>query len=473
MQYIGVYGDGQRIKGEHPPNSALTAGKELIDAGVIFIGAAGNANQKQVSSNHPDFNNYWASSAGVALTNATHTEFFVTAYNTLNRRGYPQQLGKFISTETGQVVYPVINIGALDDAFASNGKERKVNYSDMGNEIDCYAAADGTLSATNTASGSARPDTYTISGGGVDGGVTLIANSNTEITGTSAFRLMVNKAMRITTNGSTGTATTISLNLQGGAGLSGISTVPLNGAPGIGVTSRDDGYWTLTLPFNIQFAGITTDTIYPGTNSYITFTAGSISYSGLSVSNPLVPKIMISSADNSGQRIYYGDSGVAPNRTYRVRFEGTNATSGILGSPNMVYEATFYENTPNQIDIHVGTNARVASGGVLTSYDAKFSGTSAACPVAAGLIATKLQHNRTWTWQDVRNWLQNTVGDADTNQFDTGVESTSATDANWANVNSLEGGRPIVIWDALTGNEPIQGTTTISGNITFNGINIR
>jgi hypothetical protein len=115
-------------------------------------------------------------------------------------------------------------------------------------------------------------------------------------------------------------------------------------------------------------------------------------------------------------------------------------------------------------------NVRVSTTGTLTSYDAKFSGTSSACPVACGLIATKLQYNRTWTWQDVRNWLRNSVGTANTStpQFFTGVESVTANDANWANVNSLEGGSPIVIWDALTGNEPFQGTLSMS-NVSFRG----
>jgi len=476
MQYIGQYGDSGRMKGEHPPNSALEAGAEMIAAGVIFVGAAGNSNQKQVSSSHPDYNNYWASSANTALTSATHTEFGVTAYNTVNRRGYPQQLGKYTDGTTGQIVYPVINIGALDDSFASNGKERKVNYSDMGNEIDCYAAADGTLSATNSSSGYARPDTYSAAGGAPgDLGVTGIAYTTLELTGSgiSSFRLLQNKAFRITTSSSTtGTASTISLNLLGSAAL-GVSTGPTVGG-------TDDGYWILTLPFDVQYAGITTNIIYPGTNTYITFTGGSQVYSSISYSNPPLPKIMISVADNSCQRLYYGTEGSSPDRTYRVRYEGYSATSGPVGSPNIVYEAVFYENAPSQIDIHVGANARITttSGSVLTSYDSKFSGTSSACPVACGLIACKLQHNRTWTWQNVRTWLQDVVGDANTAQFDTGVESTSATDSNWANVNSLEGGRPLVIWDALTGNEPddtpagVPITTTISGPITIVGVTI-
>jgi len=458
MNYVGVYGDGNRMKGEHPPNSALAAGKEMIDAGVIFVAAAGNSNQKQVSQTHPDFNNYWTTvGSGATLGASTHLEFGITAYNTTNRRGYPQQLGMY-TDGGGNLIYPVINIGALDDAFDSNGKEWKVNYSDMGNEIDCYAPADGTLSATNQVNQS-RPDTYSISAP-ADSGLTGIASVSTELSGTSGFRLLLNAGKRITTSSGVGTVTDLVLNLVGAVGLASTSTTPTSG-------TNDDGFWTLTLPFNVEFIGLTTNIVYPGTNTYITFGGGSSAFNGLSFSNPAFRKIIMSSADNSCQRIYYGTEGSSPNRTYRIRWEGTNSTGGTLGSPNMVYEATFYEASPSQIDIHFGANARV-SNAVLTSYDEAFSGTSSACPVATGLIATKLQYNRTWTWQDVRNWLRNNVGTANTTQFFTGVESVSANDANWANVNSLEGGDPIVIWDSLTGNEPFQGTLSIS-NVSFRG----
>lgn len=285
MSYVGFYGDANRMKGEHLDNAYTTAGKEMIDAGVIFVVAAGNSNQKQVGPTHADFNNYWSTSAQgstVSLTSATHAEFGITAYNTTNRRGFPQQLGKYNDPISGQVVYPSINIGALDDSYVSSGissgKERKVNYSDMGEEIDCYAPADGTLSAVNAVSGQRRPDTY-----------------------------------------------------------------------GVGV-------------------------------------------------------------------------------------------------------------------------------GFTIFYDNKFSGTSSACPVVTGLVATKLQYNRNWTWQDVRNWLKNTVGDANTDEFYTGVESTTANAASWSDVNSLEGGRPLVIWDALTGGEPQsfnqQSKFASGAGLKFSGVRI-
>ena len=457
MNYVGVYGDGNRMKGEHLPNSYLTAGEELIGAGVIFVAAAGNSNQKQVSFDHPDYNNYW-SEIGVA-------------------------------------------------------------------------------------------------------GFTGISSNTNQLPSTNNFNILENSSKRITTSSGVGTVTSISNILLGSASLTA-STSPSSG-------NNDDGFWELTIPFNIKFIGITTNKVYPGTNTYITFGGGSFEYNNLGFSNPPLRKIMISCADNSCQRLYYGIEGSSPNRTYRIRYEGTSSTSGTLGSPNMVYETVFYEITPDQIDIHIGINNRSPSesknfsqsthsefgilsynstnrrgfpqqlgkftnnngniiypvinvgalddsfasngkerkvnysdmgneidcyapadgtltaqaptgtyirpdtypGGTLTSYDGKFSGTSSACPVACGLIATKLQYNRSWTWQDVRNWLKNTVGDADTSQFDVGIESTSANDSNWQYVNSLEGGRPIILWDALTGGE-ISPISIISGSVFFTGVTI-
>lgn len=450
MRYVGQYGDGLRMKGEFLDSSLTAAGDELINSGVIFVVAAGNANQKQVGPIHSDFNNYWSTTAqgsSVALASATHLEFGYTAYNTTNRRGYPQQIGKYNDPETGLVVYPAINIGALDDSYQSGGQERKVNYSDMGEEIDCYAPGDGTLTAVNEISGKKRKDTYNASSGVLsDLGVTVIASANSQISGTSSFNAFPSTGKKITTISGSGTVTTLTPSLIGASALTG-STAPTTG-------NNDDGYWTLSLPFTILFNGISYDTIYVGTNSYITFGGGSEEYSGLSFSNPNLPKIMISSEDNSCQRLYYGTEGnPGVNRTYRIRYEGTNSTTGSLGNPNIVYEVTFYENPSirNEIDIQIGVNARVDSG-ITIFYDDKFSGTSSACPVAAGLIATKLQYNRDWTWENVRSWLRNDVQLQDSS-FYTGVESTTATSVNWADVNSLEGGSPRVIYDALTGAE--------------------
>ena len=152
------------------------------------------------------------------------------------------------------------------------------------------------------------------------------------------------------------TVSSITNTLIGAASLTA-STVPTNG-------SNDDGYWTLTLPFNISYLGNSYTTVYLGTNGYLTFEGGSTAFDSLGPTTPNYPKIMIGAADRSIQRIYYGEEGVAPNRTFRIRAEAhVNYSGGVLGSPTIVYEYVFYENTPNQIDLQIGTNNGKTSGG--------------------------------------------------------------------------------------------------------------
>jgi len=117
-------------------------------------------------------------------------------------------------------------------------------------------------------------------------------------------------------------------------------------------------------------------------------------------------------------------------------------------------------------------------------YDNKFSGTSAACPVACGLIATKLENNRDWGWQDVKNWLRGhnqpvgvtTLQVQDSTDFHYGQDTavSGAGDISggpWSDVNSLEGSTPIIIYDAETGNEssPQQPAVVIAGRKMFEG----
>lgn len=257
MYYLGSSGDGGRFKGEMLTNSLTTAGDELVASGVIFVAAAGNSNQQQVSSSNANFNNYWAAAASTPLASATHSEFGSTCYNTTSRRGFPQQLGQY-TDGGGNVVYPVINIGALDDDFTAGGLERKVNYSDMGDQIDVFTPGDGTLSSART-----------------------------------------------------------------------------------------------------------------------------------------------------------------PYTSY------------------------------NRYDQRAGG---------LTSYDTRFSGTSSACPTAVGLIATALETNRSWTWQNVRTWLQTlTLQDAST--FYQGPDPATATSSDWSDLNSLMGGVRRVGYNNITA-----PTVTISGS---------
>ena len=185
----------------------------------------------------------------------------------------------------------------------------------------------------------------------------------TVVNTTGATTVVYATGMRLTvvTTSTTASATVTSItnNLLGAASLTS-STTPTTG-------NNDDGFWTLSLPFNIRYLGAIYDTIYVGTNHYITFTAGSSAFTSLGPATPNLPKIMWSCADNSVQRIYYGVEGTSPNRTYRVRVEGAAGTSGTLGSPNMVNEWVFYEAIPTQIDLQLGTNARKTTGSFTTN----------------------------------------------------------------------------------------------------------
>lgn len=105
----------------------------------------------------------------------------------------------------------------------------------------------------------------------------------------------------------------------------------------------------------------------------------------------------------------------------------------------------------------------------LESRDYIYGGTSCACPVFAGLLATKLQHNRSWTWQDVKAWLKNDIGQASSSNFYVGTEPTTINDTNWDDDDSLAGGTPIISFDNSIDNlfKFTGSNISISGNVNF------
>lgn len=121
--------------------------------------------------------------------------------------------------------------------------------------------------------------------------------------------------------------------------------------------------WTAPsdLTFPTSFNGTSYNSVYIGSNTYITFGGGSSAYSGLSASNPALPGVHMCAADNSYQKVLYKtNTSVSPN-TLTVRYEGNNSTSGTVGSPGIVYEATFYANQ-SYFDVLIGTNNRCTAG---------------------------------------------------------------------------------------------------------------
>jgi hypothetical protein len=275
LSHMGTQGDNGRWKSEMKTNSLTTALDEMIEEGVIFVGAAGNSNQKVVKSGHPDFDNYITTTNGGTLEDSELFEFGVAVYGTTNRTGFPQQGGMY-TKEDGSIDYKTINIGALDDDY-NTGLEAKVGYSDRGEQIDVYAAGDGTLAANKT---------YTNEGQ------------------------------------------------------------------------------------------------YPATYSGLTFNGG-------------------------------------------------------------------------------------------TAYDCAFGGTSAACPVAAGFLATILEHNRDWTWRELKDWVLN-LNAQNGSDFYLGTESTTPNDANWTDYESIEGGAARVLYQAPIDARFKTGQRRISSRLTVrNSFNLR
>ena len=134
------------IRGEYTGSSMLTAGEEMIEAGVIFVCSAGNTRQKLVEADHPDYNNYWSSGSNTALASATVNVYGIPMLNTINRQGFPGQIGK--KTENGVTRYRTIAVGALDEDYATSpNKERRAVYSNMGNLIRFYAPGKNTLAS--------------------------------------------------------------------------------------------------------------------------------------------------------------------------------------------------------------------------------------------------------------------------------------------------------------------------------------
>lgn len=87
------------------------------------------------------------------------------------------------------------------------------------------------------------------------------------------------------------------------------------------------------------------------------------------------------------------------------------------------------------------------------SRDCLFNGTSSACPIFVGLLATKLQYNRTWTYADCRNWINSIQAQSSSNFLYT-TRPNTATDSSWGDTYSAWETDAIVAWDKPTGNEP-------------------
>lgn len=180
----------------------------------------------------------------------------------------------------------------------------------------------------------------------------------------------------ISGNPNFGTVTPITFVDTGGIGLSDVGS-PTNFDP-LGIDSQDDANWDISLPFPIKYLTQQYNNIFVSSNSYITFGNGSLFYI-MGTQSPALRKICISAGDRNCNAVLTGTFGSSPNRTFVIRWEGYDGAYGGVYEPsvNMIWEATFYEATPEQIDIHVISNACYRSEfttSELSSYGLNLSG---------------------------------------------------------------------------------------------------
>ena len=124
-------------------NSTNEAGDELMEAGVIYVAAAGNNNQ-YVGLGFTDPYRLNGVEDRYFNSQDSRAEFGGQRTPTSHRDWMnPQGIG--FDNTTGY--HPTINVGALDDFVESNFKERKASYSNSGPGVDIYAPAQDTLAA--------------------------------------------------------------------------------------------------------------------------------------------------------------------------------------------------------------------------------------------------------------------------------------------------------------------------------------
>ena len=110
----------------------------------------------------------------------------------------------------------------------------------------------------------------------------------------------------------------------------------------------DDGSVNISLPFTWYIAGTGYNSCYVGSNGYITFGGGSSVYSGISSSNPNLPKVCFGGADRNVVLIgainsYSGYAG--GSQAYCIRWEGNYpySTGGTTTTQNSIIEITFFD----------------------------------------------------------------------------------------------------------------------------------
>lgn len=463
-----------------------------------------------------------------------------TYFRSTNRLGYPGQAGRYYNEGRYEYKGIIIGaLYDTWGDFDGSWKEFKVNYSNMGTVVDAYCAAHDTQAACNKEFGDGssnrradnenfyeiynvgsaktsvvtsgytngfKPWTERVAGASVnhywglgspnDWPVLLGTGEETTVGPNSCGRglgrpetliFKPNTGHRFITGGAinypTVNYTGIAATFRGRVGIQTTEPQPATNYP----TLTAWRCYRMDLPFTYQYCGFTTNRV--GVSPWGVLEIGGEGSHGtggttLSTMHHGVTGLWGQIALNHGLvSSYVGIRtevlGTSPNRQFWVRYESKAGSGHTSGDMNTVWEATFNENS-NVLDFHVETNSYLSEVTQTIDndyfHDDWFSGTSAASPIACGIIGTKMEVNRTWNYSDVKNWITTKVGIQTSDEFYYGPVAASGNnsenDTAWDDNNSLHGGEPIIIWNAPTDNDPPienQLTIDIGSNLTIEG----
>ena len=392
MRYVGDTGDGGRMKSEFLDSSIVTSAKEMVDAGVIFICASGNSNQKQTRWDHPDYDNYWhTSSTGHFGDGVGIYQFGYQVMPTTNRPGFPQHAG---ATWGDPQTYNITVNANGSSAYTMSGTDRV-----------------GSVSGNNP--------TITINRGDT---VNFVVNA-------SGHPFYINHTA------GTGTANAVDFPTASGNGL---QTGTVTWSPNQRTASETGGE---QFYYNCQFHGSMQGSIIvkPGNRTNPAINVGCLD--DQYASSTKERKVNYSDMGNMIDLFSPGDGSLA-------------ATVGTYGTDIPRFDNTYVSKTGNT------TWSDGQSGSPTISRDVRFSGTSSACPIAAGLITTVVEFNRSWTSSDIKTWLATLQNQDTTNDFYDGVEDTGATDAGHSDYNKLQGATARVIYQGGTYSHTTKEITT-------------
>jgi hypothetical protein len=116
-----------------------------------------------------------------------------------------------------------------------------------------------------------------------------------------------------------------------------------NGTSGLNLVYNgdvDDTFFTVNLPWTVNFLGSNYGTIYVGSNGYITFSSGNNTFHSFSPSNPGGPHLSIIPGDRRLRKLYSAEVNAGTsNAKFVIRVEGYDySNAGITH----IYEVHFY-----------------------------------------------------------------------------------------------------------------------------------